>query len=157
MFLFSLPCPTDSYNIHCLSILQITHGNLEAISKIGFWFKIAAGRILNRRLLVVEDLKRGTNPAEKGGRPKDIFEMASNYFRQYVELWVTGLFYGSRKKRPAPKIIKGLDWKFYRYHDKIYSNGLEVVLKSINLLIYRRRFSAGESLHSLEDVAFLIW
>jgi len=26
--------------------------------------------------LVVEDLKRGTNPAEKGGRPKDIFEMA---------------------------------------------------------------------------------
>jgi len=28
--------------------------------------------------LVVEDLKRGTNPAEKGGRPKDIFEMASS-------------------------------------------------------------------------------
>jgi hypothetical protein len=27
-------------------------------------------------LLVVEDLKRGTNPADKGGRPKDIFEMA---------------------------------------------------------------------------------
>ncbi len=30
-------------------------------------------------LLVVEDLKRGTNPAEKGGRPKDIFEIASNF------------------------------------------------------------------------------
>jgi hypothetical protein len=28
--------------------------------------------------LYVEDLKRGTNPAEKGGRPKDIFEMGSN-------------------------------------------------------------------------------
>ncbi|MGD8520018.1 MAG: hypothetical protein PVF56_02635 [Desulfobacterales bacterium] len=28
-------------------------------------------------LLYVEDLRRGTNPAEKGGRPKDIFEMAS--------------------------------------------------------------------------------
>ncbi|MGD8521978.1 MAG: hypothetical protein PVF56_12605 [Desulfobacterales bacterium] len=28
-------------------------------------------------LLYVEDLKRGTNPAEKGGRPKDIFEIAS--------------------------------------------------------------------------------
>jgi len=28
-------------------------------------------------LLVVEDLKRGTNPAEKGGRPKDIFVMGS--------------------------------------------------------------------------------
>ena len=26
----------------------------------------------------VEDLKRGTNPAEKGGRPKDIFEMGSS-------------------------------------------------------------------------------
>jgi len=25
-------------------------------------------------LLYVEDFKRGTNPAEKGGRPKDIFE-----------------------------------------------------------------------------------
>jgi len=28
-------------------------------------------------LMVVEDLKRGSNPAEKGGRPKDIFEIAS--------------------------------------------------------------------------------
>jgi hypothetical protein len=28
--------------------------------------------------MYVEDLKRGTNPADKGGRPKDIFEMASN-------------------------------------------------------------------------------
>ena len=27
--------------------------------------------------MYVEDLKRGTNPAEKGGRPKDIFEMGS--------------------------------------------------------------------------------
>jgi hypothetical protein len=26
----------------------------------------------------VEDLKRGTNPAEKGGRPKDIFEIGSS-------------------------------------------------------------------------------
>jgi len=25
-----------------------------------------------------EDFKRGTNPARKGGRPKDIFEIASN-------------------------------------------------------------------------------
>jgi len=30
-------------------------------------------------LLYVEDLKRGTNPADKGGRPKDIFEMGSNF------------------------------------------------------------------------------
>ncbi len=29
-------------------------------------------------LLYVEDLKRSTNPAEKGGRPKDIFEIGSN-------------------------------------------------------------------------------
>jgi hypothetical protein len=29
-------------------------------------------------LLYVEDLKRGTNPAEKGGRPKDSFETGSN-------------------------------------------------------------------------------
>jgi hypothetical protein len=28
-------------------------------------------------LWVVEDLKRGTNPAEKNGRPKDIFEKVS--------------------------------------------------------------------------------
>jgi hypothetical protein len=28
-------------------------------------------------LLYVEDLKRGTNPADKGGRPKDIFEIGS--------------------------------------------------------------------------------
>jgi hypothetical protein len=27
--------------------------------------------------MYVEDLKRGTNPAEKGGRPQDIFEMDS--------------------------------------------------------------------------------
>ena len=27
--------------------------------------------------MYVEDLKRGTNAAEKGGRPKDIFEMGS--------------------------------------------------------------------------------
>ena len=32
-------------------------------------------------LLYVEDLKRGTNPAEKGGRPKDIFEIASSRTR----------------------------------------------------------------------------
>jgi len=30
-------------------------------------------------LLYVEDLKRGTNPAEKGGRPKDIFEIGSTF------------------------------------------------------------------------------
>jgi len=30
-------------------------------------------------LLVFEDLKRGTNPAEKGGKPKDIFEIGSTY------------------------------------------------------------------------------
>jgi hypothetical protein len=51
-------------------------------------------------LLVVEDLrpsecvrpdgefrnagKRGTNPAEKGGRPKDIFEMASKHVHGYI-------------------------------------------------------------------------
>jgi putative endonuclease len=29
--------------------------------------------------LYVEDLKRGSNPADKGGRPKDSFEMGSNY------------------------------------------------------------------------------
>jgi hypothetical protein len=30
--------------------------------------------------LVVEDLKRGADPAEKGGRPKDFIEMVSNHF-----------------------------------------------------------------------------
>jgi len=39
----------------------------EAVSKLGFWFKVAAG-------------KRGTNPAEKGGRPKGNFERASKDF-----------------------------------------------------------------------------
>jgi hypothetical protein len=63
----------------------------EAISKIGFWFKIAAGpsfpaardfppdqilfvgRKPEVRLRRIEDLKRGTN---KDIGPKDIFEMA---------------------------------------------------------------------------------
>ena len=35
-------------------------------------------------LVVVEDLKRGTNPAEKGGRPKDIFEMGSRLGRRLL-------------------------------------------------------------------------
>jgi hypothetical protein len=69
---------------------------VEAISKKGFWFKIASGPRFHARpdspsdftLFVghkaeeygecFEDLKRGTNPAEKGGRPKDFFEIASN-------------------------------------------------------------------------------
>jgi hypothetical protein len=65
---------------------------LEAVSKIGFWFKISAGpgfpALLDSpsdliifvghtpqvRLRRIEDLKRGTN---KDIGPKDIFEMAS--------------------------------------------------------------------------------
>jgi hypothetical protein len=49
---------------------------LEAFSKIGFWFKIAAGPGFKPqvRLRRIEDLKRGTN---KDIEPKDIFEMAS--------------------------------------------------------------------------------
>ncbi len=72
---------------------------LEPISKIGFWFKIAAGpsfpakrdfpsdqmpfvgRKPQVHLRRIEDLKRSTNPAEKGGRPKDIFEIGSNQLR----------------------------------------------------------------------------
>jgi hypothetical protein len=52
---------------------------LEPVSKIGFWFQIAAGPSFKPqvRLRRIEDLKRGTHPAEKGGRPKDIFEMGS--------------------------------------------------------------------------------
>jgi hypothetical protein len=58
---------------------------LEAISKIEFWFnppeadKDRGGAEFQTAgiLLYVEDLKRGTNPAEKGVRPKDIFEIAS--------------------------------------------------------------------------------
>jgi hypothetical protein len=34
--------------------------------------------------LYFEDLKHGTNPAEKGGRPKDIFELASIYISESV-------------------------------------------------------------------------
>jgi hypothetical protein len=51
-------------------------GLLEAISKIGFWFKIAAWPSFKPevRLRRIEDLKRGTN---KDIGPKDIFEMAS--------------------------------------------------------------------------------
>ena len=51
---------------------------LEPISKIGFWFKIAAGPSLKPQatLAVVEDLKRGTN---KDIEPKDIFEMGSSF------------------------------------------------------------------------------
>jgi hypothetical protein len=50
---------------------------LESISKIGFWFKIAAGPSfkLQVRLRRIEDLKRGTN---KDIEPKDIFEIGSN-------------------------------------------------------------------------------
>jgi hypothetical protein len=66
---------------------------LETISKIGFWFKIAAepsfpalldspsdlillvGRKPEVRLRRIEDLKRGTN---KDIGPKDIFEMVSS-------------------------------------------------------------------------------
>jgi len=52
--------------------------NLEPISIIGFWFKIAAGPSLKPQatLVVVEDLKRGTN---KDIEPKDIFEMGSSF------------------------------------------------------------------------------
>jgi hypothetical protein len=69
---------------------------LEPVSKIGFWFKIPSSPREKRgfagtrtagpsfkpqvRLRRIEDLKRGTNPAEKGGRPKDIFEMGSSFF-----------------------------------------------------------------------------
>jgi hypothetical protein len=65
---------------------------LKGISKIGFWYKIAAGQsfpakrdfpsgqipFVGRKPLVrlrrIEDLKRGT---KKDNRPKDIFEMPS--------------------------------------------------------------------------------
>jgi len=48
---------------------------LEAISKIGFWFKVAAGASFKPqvRLRRIEDLKRGTN---KDIGPKDIFEIS---------------------------------------------------------------------------------
>jgi hypothetical protein len=54
---------------------------LEPVSKIGFWFKIAAGPSFKTGgiLLYVEDFKRGTN---KDIGPKDIFEMGS---REYAE------------------------------------------------------------------------
>jgi hypothetical protein len=50
---------------------------LEAISKIGFWFKVAAGLLFKPEeyFEYFEDLKRGTN---KDIGPKDIFEIASN-------------------------------------------------------------------------------
>jgi len=53
---------------------------MEPISKLGFWFKIAAGPSFKPqvRLRRIEDLKRGTHPAEKAGRPKDIFETEPN-------------------------------------------------------------------------------
>jgi hypothetical protein len=49
---------------------------LEPISKIGFWFKIAAEPSFKPevRLRRIEDLKRDTN---KDIGPKDIFEMGS--------------------------------------------------------------------------------
>jgi hypothetical protein len=63
--------------------------SLEAISKLGFWFKIpsspkgfagtrAAGPSFKPqvRLRLIEDLKRGTN---KDIGPKDIFERAFNW------------------------------------------------------------------------------
>jgi hypothetical protein len=40
-------------------------------------------------LWVVEDLKRGTNPAEKGGKPKDIFEIASNLIPAVMSIPIT--------------------------------------------------------------------
>jgi hypothetical protein len=44
----------------------------EAVVKGLFWRKIEVRRGGS------EDLKHGTNPAEKGGRPKDIFEVGSS-------------------------------------------------------------------------------
>ena len=59
---------------------------IEAISKIGFWFKVKAGARFNPPRLLTgsstripkysEELKRGPN-AEIG--PKDFFEMASTF------------------------------------------------------------------------------
>jgi hypothetical protein len=77
----------------------LTIKKLEAISKIGFWFKIpsspkgfaetrAAGPSFKPqvRLRRIEDLKRGTN---KDIGPKDIFEVASILLfksqRQFLE------------------------------------------------------------------------
>jgi hypothetical protein len=75
--------------------MDLQSDKLEAISKIGFWFKIAAelifpalldfppdsiifvGRRPEVRLRRIEDLKIGTN---KDIGPKGIFEMASTYF-----------------------------------------------------------------------------
>jgi len=39
---------------------------------------LTVGHIPEVRLRRIEDLKGGTDPAEKGGRPKDIFEMGFN-------------------------------------------------------------------------------
>jgi len=55
---------------------------LEAISKIGFWFKIKAGSRFNQQAYFKysEELKRGPN-TEIG--PKDFFEMVSSNFVRF--------------------------------------------------------------------------
>jgi hypothetical protein len=53
---------------------------LEPISKTGFWFKIAAESSLKPEAYCC--MSRILNEAPippKGGRPKDIFEMGSNF------------------------------------------------------------------------------
>jgi hypothetical protein len=51
-----------------------------AVLEIGFWFKVAAGpHFLPEEYVSISRIKNeATIPLERGGRPKDIFEMASN-------------------------------------------------------------------------------
>jgi hypothetical protein len=60
--------------------------------------------------LYVEDLKRDTNPAEKGGRPKDIFEMASSCFTHRISQPVDRsgqIFYRQRANRQTGQPATG--------------------------------------------------
>jgi hypothetical protein len=48
-------------------------------------------------------LKRGTHPAEKDGRPKDIFEMGSNYFGD--KSITAGLFLDTAARHENPVLL----------------------------------------------------
>jgi hypothetical protein len=70
---------------------------IEPISKIGFWFKIAAGPSLKLQAYccMLRILNEAPIPP-KGGRPKDIFEMGSKHFGRI----------GERIKWNQPVVVK---------------------------------------------------
>ncbi len=90
-----VPCALKIYRLLCFSLYKkfascydsliksALQTILEAISKIGFWFKVAAGPSVKPEEYhrYFEDFTRGTN---KEIGPKDIFEIASIHLALHI-------------------------------------------------------------------------